>query len=155
MNQRGFATIFGLCMILAIALVVKGIQEAETNHAREVANFQTEQALQGAAESGIVEAAELVRETPSLLPEPDGFVNSKIKILDTPKTFKRGGQAINISVEVWGERGNIYINNAKKGKSGVYFMSTATTAGDWGKIYRRAYAYILKGSTAIRFMELP
>ena len=55
MRQKGFATIFGLCMILAIALCVKSIQEAEMNHARETTNFQTELELQSAADGGIYE----------------------------------------------------------------------------------------------------
>lgn len=156
MTQKGFATIFGLCLILVIALVVKGIQEAEANHAREVSNFQTEQALQLAAESGIVEAAEKVRKTPSILPYPNWWdiSASKVKVLNTTKTFK---QNVTISVEVWGERGIIY-TNGKNGKDGVYFMSCASTDSNvWSKkIYRRAYAYVLDNDDmTIRFMELP
>lgn len=156
MTQKGFATIFGLYLILVIALVVKGIQEAEANHAREVSNFQTEQALQLAAESGIVEAAEKVRKTPSILPYPNWWdiSASKVKVLNTTKTFK---QNVTISVEVWGERGIIY-TNGKNGKDGVYFMSCASTDSNvWSKkIYRRAYAYVLDNDDmTIRFMELP
>lgn len=156
MTQKGFATIFGLCLILVIALVVKGIQEAEANHAREVSNFQTEQALQLAAESGIVEAAEKVRKTPSILPYPNWWdiSASKVKVLNTTKTFK---QNVTISVEVQGERGIIY-TNGKNGKDGVYFMSCASTDSNvWSKkIYRRAYAYVLDtDDMTIRFMELP
>lgn len=175
MNQRGFATIFGLCMILVVAFVVKGIQEAEANHSREVMNFQTEQALQHAAESGIVEAAEKVRESPSLLPYPVSWNLStvKVNVLNTTKTFKRGEQSFTIRVEVWGERGKIYSCPADKNKvgyydyhDGVYFMSTATTETNlWSKkIYRRAYAYVLsdkqddntyKDHATLHFMELP
>ncbi|MBQ7454584.1 MAG: hypothetical protein IJS69_06015, partial [Selenomonadaceae bacterium] len=61
MNQRGFATIFGLCLILVIALIVKGIQAAEFNHIHETADFQTEIDLQNAADGGIYEAVEEVR----------------------------------------------------------------------------------------------
>ena len=42
MRQKGFATIFGLCLVLVIALVVKGIEEAEMNHAYEAMNYQAE-----------------------------------------------------------------------------------------------------------------
>ena len=53
MNEKGFATILGLCLILAIALVVKGIQESEGNHVYATTDFQTEYDLQNAAEVGI------------------------------------------------------------------------------------------------------
>lgn len=175
MNQRGFATIFGLCMVLVVAFIVKGIQEAEANHAREVVNFQKEQALQLAAESGIVEAAEKVRKSPSLLPYPVSWnlSASKVNVLNATKTFKHSEQSIKVSVEVWGERGKIYSCPEDKNKvgyydyhEGVYFMSIAKAETNiWSKkIYRRAYAYVLsdkqddgtyKDYTTIHFMELP
>lgn len=151
MNQRGFATIFGLCLILVIALVVKGIQEAEANHAREVMNFETEQALQLAAESGIVQALEYVRQNPDFLPKAATFVVSRKKI---PVDYN-GKQKI--TLEVWGERGLIY-TNGNNAQDGIYFMSCASTDSNlWSKkIYRRAYAYILDADDmTIRFMELP
>lgn len=185
MRQKGFATIFGLCLILVVALIVRSIQEAEKNHAREVVNFETEQALQLAAESAIVEAADKVRKTPSLLPYSNGIKSqSQKKIPVSPKTFKRGEQSINITVDVWGERGKIYRydNNGTlirfklydaDGKEiinkthcvGNYFMSYAEIDDRFfgEKIYRRVYAYVIDdadlvakyNNTAIHFMELP
>lgn len=164
MREKGFATVFGLCLILIIALVVKGLQEAEANHAREVLNFETEQALQSAAESAIVEAAELVRSAPGLLPKSDGYPESKKNILHTTKTFKQGGRTLKVTIEVWGERGLIYFYDRQKkklapknGSDGVYFMSRAATQIDFwsNNVYRRAYAYVLDNDAKIRFMELP
>lgn len=170
MNQKGFATIFGLCLILIIALIVKGIQEAEANHAREVSNFQLEQALQNAAYSGIIEAAEFVRNNPDHLPLADTFVDSKKTVPVSDKTFKNGEESISITVKVWGERGKIYFFNEKRNQIkanhiGVYFMCRASIDnGFWGeKIFRRAYAYVLSeeqdgtylDDTTINFMELP
>ena len=170
MKQKGFATIFALCLILVIALIVRSIQEAEENHAREVVNFETEQALQLAAESGIVEAADKVRRGIETLPDPDWLPNNyrQKKIPVSSKTFKRGEQSIKITVEVWGERGKIYHYNKKNngtlnleyftildedGKEivaknhcdGFYLMSRATIdKSSFGeKIYRRAYAYVI------------
>ena len=60
-SEKGFATVLALCLILVIALVVKGIQESEMNHAREATDFQIEFELQNAADGGIYEAAEIVR----------------------------------------------------------------------------------------------
>ena len=173
MQQKGFATILSLCLILIVALIVKGIQEAETNHAREVSNFEMEQALQHAAESGIYEAAELV----------NGQILLPGKIYTTTKTFKHGEQTINITVEVWGKQDNITAYNehgtklkyktydengneigTKNSVEGIYFMSRATIqSGIWDeKIYRRAYAYIIDDNEVsaeyrgkFYFMELP
>ena len=166
MREKGFATIFGLCLILAVAFVVKGIQAAEANHAREVLSFELEQALQSAAESGLVEAAELVRGSWNLLPYSRGRSSDKKNILNKTKTFKQGSRTIRITVEVWGERGAIYLDNSSTGRDGVYFMSRASTASTfWSEtIYRRAYAYVLsekqddgtyKDYTTLHFMKLP
>lgn len=181
MRQKGFATILSLCLILVIALIVKGIQESETNHAREVLNFETEQALQSAAESGIFEAAEKIRiadkkfeetsdETseyylPYKKTEAEGIKTVKKNLPVSDKKFYHDEQEINIEVEVWGERGEIYFcpedkNYVYEGESkvGVYLMSRATIEeGFFGeKIYRRAYAYFLdEDNTKINFMELP
>ena len=150
MRQKGFATIFGLCLILIVALIVKGIQEAEANHAREVLNFEFEQALQNAAESGITEVVENLS---------DGEPENRGKIFSSTKTFKRGEPpdevTFDIKIEVYAERGKIYIK--KVGYDGVYLMSYASTESPFlsKKIYRRAYAYILDGDATIYFMELP
>lgn len=176
MWQKGFATVLSLCLILVVALIVKGIQEAETNHASEVSNFELEQALQSAAESGVVEAAEYVRKNPNKFPysDPNPIWNTKKEITVSNKTFKRGEQTINITVKAWGERGRIYFYRkndsgkfvqVKSPCDGVYFMSRASIEkGFWGKqIYRRAYGYILSekdgdnyiDGTELYFMELP
>lgn len=182
MKQKGFATIFSLCLLLIIALIVKGIAEAEKNNAREVSNFELEQALQNAADSGIFEAAEVVR-----LAEISGInrleyakdsIKYKKKILTKTITFKRGEQTLKITVEVWGERGLIYFYKMTKNTNnldvvikdktehvGVYFVSTAKAKSlFWSEeIHRCAYAYVLSeknddGTYAdapkIYFMEL-
>ena len=64
MNQKGFATIFGLILILAIALVVKGIQESHANYNYETQYLQTEFDLQSVAEVGIYMAAEELKNNP-------------------------------------------------------------------------------------------
>ncbi len=138
MREKGFATIFGLCLILAVAFVVKGIQAAEANHAREVLSFELEQILQSAAESGIIEASATGNDT-----------------LSKTVTLERGGQTIAIEVEVLSDAGKIYFGSIPK--RGKYFMSRAMTKSPfWSEnIYRRAYAYVLDGEATIHFMELP
>ena len=181
MNEKGFATILGLCLILAIALVVKGIQEAEMNHAYETADFEVESALQHAAELGIYAAAEIVRNTPDILllnenPSLAGNGRDKYQKQLIPPTNKFSDK--NIKVEVWGER--ILFRNYKvkygaesetdsskenvaeliKEDDEVYiFFSRAEVENDrtGGQIYRRAFAYILVNDAdmKIHFMGLP
>lgn len=116
MNQRGFATIFGLCLILVIALIVKGIQAAEFNHIHETSDFQTEIDLQNAADGGIYEAVEEVRLAEkndgeillTVNPNPE-LVGSRqanqVKLITTKKNSAHAGE---ITVEVWGERINMH-----------------------------------------------
>ena len=138
MKQKGFATIFGLCMVLVVALIVRGIQESETNHAREVLNFEMEQALQSAAESGIFEAAEKVRDpNPKFsLPINDGWpwTVSKKKIPVTNKIFHHGEKNLTITVEVWGERGKNYFYDSNKEKIVMFNLKN-----DRGNLVRNKY----------------
>lgn len=181
MNEKGFATIFGLCLILAIALVVKGIQESEMNHAYETADFQTEVDLKNAADSGIYAAAEIVRDNPDILllnenPSVAGNGRDKYQKQLIPPTNKFSGK--NIKVEVWGERILFRSYKVKYGAESetdsskenvaelikeddeVYiFFSRAEVenARASGQIYRRAFAYILVNDAdmKIHFMGLP
>ena len=159
MKQKGFATIFGLCMILVVALIVRGIQESEANHAREVLNFEFEQALQSAAESGVIEAAEYVRKHPDEFPVYDGWpwTESKKKVSVKNKTLKKEEKSFKITVEVWVEHGNI--KGLPSPNEGVYLMGRAMIkkGGAWGEdIYRLANAYFLDDDPmTINFMELP
>ena len=182
MQEKGFATIFGLCLILVIALIVKGIQESETNHAFEISSFETEQALQLAAESGIVKAAEFVRLNPNFLPTARSYYGDRKEILSDTITFKRGGENIDINIEIWGERGGIYLyEEILQGKkkvekvtqkgNGVYFFCRASFKSPVaikekifvGENYRYAYAYVFSeksgdtwiDDTTLHFMEYP
>ena len=169
MNEKGFATIFGLCLILSIALFVKGIQESEGNHAYQTTDFQAEFDLQNAAESGIYISAKIVHENPNILPVcKDPYANDPRKKLHyafDPVTINSSSG--NIKVQVWGERVVIKpydINYSKKtnGKYNTYpfvdadkknnclracaFFSVAELNDEHtdGKLYRRAFAYFVE-----------
>lgn len=170
MLQKGFATIFGLCLVLALALIVKGISEAEMNHAYESTDFQAEVELQNAADSGIYLAVEKVLANPELLPRMknptlwNSRQKNQIKVLTT--------SVKEITVEVWGERMQIQpykvkysssdtTNVANKYGTGreayVLFSRASIDSGNMtGKIYRRANAYIFIDDTdaTIHFLEL-
>ena len=99
MREKGFATILSLCLILVIALIVKGIQAAETNHAFETANFQTEIELQNAAESSIIAAVEEVKLAKKngveLLPQNTNpsLANSRLKNQHAFRKIKKNSNA--------------------------------------------------------------
>ncbi|MBR2773422.1 MAG: hypothetical protein IKD73_00330 [Selenomonadaceae bacterium] len=182
MNQKGFATIFGLCLILAIALVVKGIEEAEMNHAYEATDIQAEVELQNAADSGIYEAAKVALADPAgTLPINSDSSNRKDYQHKFDNLSIKSKSLGTITVETWGERTTfhpykVFYYNSKdeavedksriiknaNGKT-VYqeayvFFSVASADSNRmnGKIYRRAYAYVLAdGDATIHFMGLP
>ncbi|MBR6712166.1 MAG: hypothetical protein IKI76_04135 [Selenomonadaceae bacterium] len=180
MNQKGFATIFGLCLLLVIALVVKGIEESAMNHAYEATDIQAEVELQNAADSGIYEAVQVTLDDPTILPTNPGFPNRRKAYQHKFDNLTIKSESLGtITVETWGERTafhpykvnyttnkaaedkNRLIKNAK-GKT-VYqeayvFFSRASADSNRmsGKIYRRAYAYVLAdGDATIYFMGLP
>jgi len=182
MNQRGFATIFGLCLVLIVALVANGIQSSQDNYAYETANFGAEFDLQNAADGAIYVAADKVLSGDVTLPVNDnpyyiGNTRDKFqrKILTTTTTSEHIGT---ITTEVWGEiidvqhykvayKGEDDTNASKNNvaeKIGtdenayVFFsVAQATNPQTGAKIYRRAFAYVVQDDNdeTIRFMEVP
>ncbi|MBD3879122.1 MAG: hypothetical protein SR1Q5_05490 [Quinella sp. 1Q5] len=187
MNQKGFATIFGLCMILVIALVARGIEQEQMNHAYEATDIQAEVELQNAADSGIYEAAKIALDDPTILP-----ITGSSRRKDHQHKFddlKIKSESLGtITVETWGERTAFHPYKVKykstkdeavedksrlikdaNGKT-IYqeayiFFSRASADSNRmnGKIYRRAYAYMLSEKNSdgtykdetIYFMGLP
>lgn len=161
MNERGFVTVFALCLILVIALLVKGIQESDTNHNYEAADLQTEFDLQNAADGGIYEAAEKVRVSAENGEEllPTKFAHSISRRDYQKQLVSRSIKTARgtISIKVWGERLRIqdykrlYPSYNKKEvgerKYGYVLFSVAQLDNDrtGGKIYRRAFAYVVDG----------
>jgi len=183
MNQKGFATILGLCLIMAIALCVKGIQEAETNHIYETMDFQTEIDLQNAAENGIYAAAEKVHRKLAMdknylpLIKNSTRSNHQVNVISTTQKTSSG----DISVNVWAERvlifpyevnysmivsGNktkaIRVNDGKtKREREVYTLSSSAEVDSeriGRKLSRHAFAYVEliaedKSDTTVHFMN--
>ena len=182
MNEKGFATIFGLCLILVIALVAGGIQVAETNHAYETTDFQAEFELQNAADSVLVETVEAAVKRidagdTELINRNIDFGRRRAQYefpaKKIPKTSEHLGD---ITVTVWCEEVNIqpylviYKSNGKNvaiedtnedrnSGRGYFFFSRAeaTVKRTGGKIYRRASAYVLSDDDykTIHFTEVP
>lgn len=110
MSQKGFATLLGLCLLLAVALCAKGIQESEMNFSYAATDYQAEFELQNAAVSGIYEAAELVGSGEKILkvnfnPTLNNRTSYQVKLVN--RTITRTDEKYRlkkIHVTVWGER---------------------------------------------------
>lgn len=181
MNQKGFATIFGLCLILVIALIVKGIQESEMNHAYESADLQAEIELQNAADSGIYTAVNIALANPlENLPLNPGSTDRKSYQHKFNNITIKSKSLGTITVETWGERMalqpykvNYNTNKAVDDKTRIikdangkiiykeiyvfFSMASAESKRMNGKIYRRAFAYVFAEDedATIHFTELP
>ena len=149
MNQRGFFTIVGLCLLLIAAISIKGINEFETNYSRGVTNFQIEHHLQNLAESYLIEHIDTIENF------SQKYNLGDIKYKDF--TLK------NVTVEIYGRRNNIHIDNGKDTNlanlpleaEGNIIISVASCDSPFivGKIYSRAFAYIDDDTKTIHFMN--
>lgn len=172
MRQKGFSTILSLCLILVIALTVRGIQAAETNHAYETADFQTEMELQNAAESGIVAAVNEFQRDKNLLKKKSSSKRQKNQHeFDTPPKTPNIKNLETITVRTWGEPVVVYPYEVKyndtvelsktetkniakpieplEGSDGYLFFSIAQAKNNHTgeTFYRRASAYVTISKT--------
>lgn len=152
MNEKGIFNIFGLLLLLIIALNVKFAQTFEKNYSYEATNFQAETELQNAADSALVESLDYANNLPAS-PFPQ-YNQKKIftKILDSK--FKEN---VKISVEVWAVHGDVhkykrnyssaddYIDVKDEDKPGKLFISVASCDDEitGEKIFARSLAYTL------------
>ena len=180
MSQKGFATIFGLCLILAVALCAKSIQESETNYSYAAADYQAEFELQNAAVSGIYEAAELVRNgVKDLPPNPYYMITparraaNQVELIN--RTINRADEKYRlkkIRLRVWGERletddqqiihyevtkyspRKTYTKRGEESGYILFSVAESSNARMDGKIRRTAFAYVLSNDDwTIHFME--
>lgn len=161
MNERGFFSIVGLCLLLVITLSIMAIQVTEKNYSCLASDFQIETELRNAAESGLIDATKNI----DILPKNLTLLTRDKQKKILTKTFNRNSK--NIAVEVWGMRGvvDMYIRNysaeddvgrkaayidkpyQKNGSSerkGIILISVASCVDSLGlKRFRRIFAYIL------------
>ena len=175
MNQRGFFTVLGICFLLMATICIKTIQESGKIYTYDAISFQSEKELQNIADSALIEAAEKVRRNPELLPMSSPYNNASFYQYPIPLTIsKQSARLENLSVEVYGERGNIYQgrkNFSSGGKpeilldkdaddkeifsEGVVLISVASCDGKilGGKMYRRSFAYFFVGEETIYYIN--
>ncbi len=136
-NERGFFTVIGLCLLLAAALSIKGVQEFEANYSRGVRNSELEFELQNAAESALLAAVK----NPSLTSMTFGNITVQIVSKTEAIRFKTDGY---FSGEI-----------DEEPKPGTIFMAVASCDAVFteGKIYRRALAYVLDGEETVYFVN--
>ena len=158
MNERGFFTIVGLCLLLVATIFIKGIHEFEANYARGITNFQAEHELQNLADSYLIEAS---KNLPALEQgQPYNILNTTV----TSDKFK------NLKIEVWAQKQYIkkFIRTYSSGskytdkdsgelpQNSTIIVSVASCDSPFiaGKMYRRAFAYILEDDPAtIHFLN--
>ncbi len=116
MNERGFFTLTGLCILLVVVLFVRSAAESETNYSYEVADFQTEYELQNIADGALVEAIEKVRAGDVILKENEGVPNKDRQYLIAVTAQKKSSRLGNVTVKVWGEYGKIYTARQNRGR---------------------------------------
>ena len=150
MNERGFFTIVGLCLLLVAAIFIKGVHEFEANYSRGITNSQAEHELQNAADTGLAEALEKLKNIPPL---EQGKPYNIFNTTATSDKFK------NLKIEVWAQKQHIkkFIRTYSSGSSytdndageppqdSTIMVSIASCDSPFiaGKMYRRAFAYIL------------
>lgn len=175
MNERGFFNLAGLCLLLIISLSVMSIQELEKNYSYEVNGLQSAVELQNAADSGLAEAIDYTSILPNNLTMLSKQKQRKILTKKFQSKFrKKNSSPLEISVEVWAERGiidryernystdddseiiNGYIDTSQNyEKTGIFFLSVASCEDEFSgeKIFARSLAYIEDGENILHFMN--
>lgn len=174
MNERGIFTIIGIGFLLLATICIKGIKDFGKIYALDTASFQIENELKNVSENALLEAYEIVKNNPEILPKftlglPSEF--QKKILVSQPKNSER---LENISVEVYGERGDIYqgrkifnyggkftIKMDKNDEDkdlhfeGIVLMSVASCEEKifGGKIYKKTFAYIPENEEKIYYIK--
>ncbi len=153
MNERGFFTIVGLCLLVIAAISIKGVHEFETNYSNGIKNFKIEHKLQNLAESCLTEEIENV----STLNLGEIYSNSR--------NFGNYDEDLkNCSVQIRAK--NVYLKKyvrtyslgntpndkavAGSPKNVIFIACVASCDSPFivGKMYRCALAYILEDDPA-------
>lgn len=160
MNEKGYVTLVGLCMLIVVAFFIRGVQESERNYSYEAANFFAESELKNAADGALIEAAEKIRTDENEIKTKlkNGTTQTgdyQIQIINRSETSERLGK---ITVEVYAQHDNIefYIREYKSSgnvsdkkfseKPGFALISVAKCENKiiGGEMYQKSFAYIIE-----------
>ena len=150
MNQRGFFTIVGLCLLIVATIFIKGILEFETNYSRGITSYEIEHHLQNLAESYLIENIGSIENLPIEHNLGDiSYGDYKLKNVQVAiygkhdeiqffqRVYRKNGNPTNESIK--DSEGNPMTGDGK------IILSVASCDSPFivGKMYRRAFAYIL------------
>lgn len=135
MNERGFFTLIGLCFLIVVAILVRGVQESEGNYYSVTDDFIQADELQNIADSALIEAVDLIKknrediaaglDVVELVPKPP-------KIYNVPRDRKQHpislNQSYNADVIVYAEYG-IDVMNGDIGN--IWFMKRTHTGSGY------------------------
>lgn len=156
MDERGFFTFAGICLMLAAALAITGVREFETNYSSGITIARAEFQLQNLADSYLVENIDSeVTDYVKNLGDYNGLKNCKVEI-----------RAKNEDLQKYTRK---YLSSGNKDEPLEDNEHNAVMTGDAtiilcvascdnplieGKMYRRALAYIVNAdeSKTIHFM---
>ena len=152
MNERGFFTIIGLCLLIIVAISIKGVHEFEANYSRGVKNFQIEHQLQNLAESFLADEFENILadenySTSKSFGDYNGMKNCAVQLQAQNMNLKN-------FIRVYSSGSNYTDTDAGENPQNVkVVISVASCDSPFidGKMYRRALAYIDESET-IHFM---
>ena len=140
-NERGFFTVVGLCLLLVVALSIRGVQEFEGNYSFGVSNSQAEYELQNAADSALSEMIERGDYEKNITSKKLGEISVSVsRLAMNDSVFK----IEHIHTEN-GKRVEIANKVPEKLNKCVVWISVASCENPifGGKIYRRSRAYVL------------
>ena len=151
MNERGFFTIVGLCLLLAVAISIRGVQEFEGNYSIGMTNAQAEFELQNFAESGIAKGiGNYIFHSNRL-----GVVTVEVRRYEKAEVIRRYERKYN--------NYSSYEDNVIKRTNGDDFadhveilisVASCDSPNVAGKIYRRALACVLNDWTVYFMTDL-
>ena len=165
-NERGFFTLIGICLLLVASILVIGIQETSKSYINVADNFKSEADLQNIADSALLESINMIdpNDVEKILPQRNLNLSRKYsqrEILSRPinedtdvKVIAEYGKYIDGDKE----KGTIIFMERKhrsdgtvndkvtdnSGRVGVILISVASRKiDDDTTIYRRSTAYVL------------
>ena len=174
MNERGFFTIIGLCLLLIAAISIKGVHEFEANYSRGIIIFQAEHELQNAADSALINAINKNNTaTQKFTSKKFGTLKVEIRREEIiPSSGKRvfirrfeGEYLSNGKIKETPLNEDNTLDTGNKNshsdespewlKTGTIWASVASCDNPLvaGKIYRRSFAYTLDGDETIYYLN--
>ena len=150
-NERGFFTVVGLCLLLTVAISIMGVQGFETNYSSGAENFWVETELQNIADSALVEAVAKCKDKQWDPGKIELILDEKV-IPSDEERFKDKNFKVQVYAIYYENFEQVKMNYPSKKKThisnetGIICIAVASCEANFmeGEIYRRALAFVLK-----------